>query len=160
MWPIPQFPADLVTFTEEICNKNFIFCTVSWDHGALNSNIIYLFLITQLIEYTHCVKSVQIWVFFCSAFSRIRTEYGEILSLSVFSPNAGKYGPEKTPYLDTFHAVLLKQTSNSSSYIFRAASIIMKWEQLLEVATFPRHVLFRKYLTVWCSYFFLITASW
>ena len=25
--------------------------------------------------------------------------------LSAFSPNAGKYGPEKTPYLDTFHAV-------------------------------------------------------
>ena len=24
----------------------------------------------------------------------------------VFSPNAGKYGPEKTPYLDTFHTVL------------------------------------------------------
>ena len=26
---------------------------------------------------------------------------------SVFSPNTGKYGPEKTPYLDTFHAVNL-----------------------------------------------------
>ena len=25
--------------------------------------------------------------------------------VSVFSPNRGKYGPEKTPYLDTFHAV-------------------------------------------------------
>ena len=25
--------------------------------------------------------------------------------LSVFSTNAGKYGPETTPYLDTFHAV-------------------------------------------------------
>ena len=25
--------------------------------------------------------------------------------LSLFSPNAGKYGPEKTPYLDTFRAV-------------------------------------------------------
>ena len=24
---------------------------------------------------------------------------------SVFSPNAGKYGPEKTLYLETFHAV-------------------------------------------------------
>ena len=24
---------------------------------------------------------------------------------SVFSPNAGKYGLEKTPYLNTFHAV-------------------------------------------------------
>ena len=28
--------------------------------------------------------------------------------LFVFSPNAGKYGPEKTPYLDTFHAVVIK----------------------------------------------------
>ena len=27
------------------------------------------------------------------------------LNFPVFSPNAGKYGPEKTPYLDTFHAV-------------------------------------------------------
>ena len=26
--------------------------------------------------------------------------------LSVFSPNAGKYEPEKSPYLDSFHAVL------------------------------------------------------
>ena len=25
--------------------------------------------------------------------------------LSVFTPNAGKYGPETTPYLDTFHTV-------------------------------------------------------
>ena len=28
------------------------------------------------------------------------TEY-----LSVFSPNTGNYGPEVTPYLDTFHEV-------------------------------------------------------
>ena len=28
--------------------------------------------------------------------------------LTVFSPNAGKYEPEKTPYLDTFHAVQIK----------------------------------------------------
>ena len=34
----------------------------------------------------HCVKSVQIRSFFWSVFSRIRT---------VFSLNAGKYGPEK-----------------------------------------------------------------
>ena len=37
----------------------------------------------------HCVKSVQIRSFFWS----------------VFSPNARKYGPEKTPYLDTFNAM-------------------------------------------------------
>ena len=27
----------------------------------------------------------------------------------MFSPNAGKYGPEKIPYMDTFHAVLADQ---------------------------------------------------
>ena len=32
------------------------------------------------------------------------TEY-----LSVFSQNAGKYGPEKTPYLETFHEVLVRK---------------------------------------------------
>ena len=37
------------------------------------------------------MKSVQI---------QLDTKY-----LSVFVPNAGKYGPENTPYLDTFHAV-------------------------------------------------------
>ena len=31
--------------------------------------------------------------------------FGKILYLSVFSPNVGKYGPEKTPNMDTFHAV-------------------------------------------------------
>ena len=28
MWPILQFPADLVTFTEEILNEKLIFCAV------------------------------------------------------------------------------------------------------------------------------------
>ena len=28
--------------------------------------------------------------------------------LPVFSPNMGIYGPEKTPYLNTFHAVVFK----------------------------------------------------
>ena len=33
----------------------------------------------------------------------------DTLCLSVFSLNAGKYGPEKTPYLETFHAALNKR---------------------------------------------------
>ena len=51
----------------------------------------------------HCVKCLQIRSFFRSVFPHldwIRRDY-----LSVFSLNAGKYGTEKTPYLDTFHAV-------------------------------------------------------
>ena len=39
-------------------------------------------------------------------FSQIRTEYGENPYLSMLNPNTGKYEAEKTPYLDTFHAVL------------------------------------------------------
>ena len=49
-----------------------------------------------------CLVRGFIW----SVFSRIPTEYGEMRSISVFSPNAGKYGPEKTKYSDTFHAVV------------------------------------------------------
>ena len=35
----------------------------------------------QLCQLTHCVKSVQMRSFFWSVFSRIRTEYGEILQM-------------------------------------------------------------------------------
>ena len=44
-------------------------------------------------------------LYLCTKFqvSRIILEISEYLSL--FSPNAGKFEPEKTPYLDTFHAV-------------------------------------------------------
>ena len=51
----------------------------------------------------HCVKSIQTRSFFWSIFSRIRTEYGYLF---VFGPNARKWGPEKAPHLDTFHAVI------------------------------------------------------
>ena len=45
----------------------------------------------------HWVKSVQKQSFFWSVFSRTRTEYGS----------------EKTPYLDTFHAVFLIKTEST-----------------------------------------------
>ena len=60
------------------------------------------------LQTSHCVKSVQIRSYFWFVFSCIRTEYREIVCLSVFSPNTGKYGPEITSYLDTFHAVSVR----------------------------------------------------
>ena len=48
-------------------------------------------------EIHHCVKSVQMRSYFCSVFSCIRIEYG----------------PDITPYLDTFHAVLEIHSFNS-----------------------------------------------
>ena len=48
--------------------------------------------------------------------------------LSVFSPNAGKYRPEKTPYLDTFHAGSLPSSklirSESSRCIYHADFLV------------------------------------
>ena len=43
----------------------------------------------------HCVKSVQIRIFFWSVFSRIRTEYGEILRISPYSVRMWKNTDQK-----------------------------------------------------------------
>ena len=45
-----------------------------------------------------------------------------LLHFSHFSTNTGKYGPEKTPYLDTFHA-----------------------DQALKISYYHIYVIFRKY---------------
>ena len=50
----------------------------------------------------HCVKCVQIRSFFWS----------------VFSPNTGKYGPEKTPHLDTLHTVKSILLGSKDIYFF------------------------------------------
>ena len=42
----------------------------------------------------------------------------KVSKYGVFSgPNAGKYGPEKTPYLDIFHAMLTYRFSKNSLVI-------------------------------------------
>ena len=43
------------------------------------------------------------------------SKYGVFSGLyfPVFRPNAGKYGPEKTPYLVTFHAVSVPSARES-----------------------------------------------
>ena len=57
-------------------------------------------------SYHHCVKSVQntelflVRIFLYSDWIRRFTP-----SISVFSPNKGKHGPEITPYLDNFRDV-------------------------------------------------------
>ena len=50
-------------------------------------------------HYEKCPNTAKYGVFSGPCF---QSPYSKI---SVFSPNAGKYGPEKTPYLDIFHTV-------------------------------------------------------
>ena len=58
--------------------------------------------------------------FNCSLLFSIRTEYGDLRrfteQLSVFTPNTGKYGSEKTPYLNTFHVVSVISKLNILRY--------------------------------------------
>ena len=55
------------------------------------------------------MRSVQVRSFFWSVFSRIGTKYEDLRSpvgiKDLFGPNKGKYGPEKSLYLDIFHTV-------------------------------------------------------
>ena len=59
-------------------------CIFCFHENYTENTITYNDCLHSSVPNCDCVKSVQI---------------------SVFSPNTGKYGPEKTPYLDTFHAV-------------------------------------------------------
>ena len=43
--------------------------------------------------------------------------------LSVFNLNAGKYGPEITPYLDTFYAVIVKHSRFISEAVAQRCSV-------------------------------------
>ena len=61
-----------------------------------------------------CVKSLQIWRFFSSVFSRIRPEYGEIRNIFPYSFGMRENTDQKkTPYMDTFHAVVAFSSLNS-----------------------------------------------
>ena len=60
--------------------------------------------------------------------------------LSVFSPNAGKYGPEKTRYLDTFHAVIIPPTLLRKTLQHRC--VLVKFANTLRTPCFTEHFRF------------------
>ena len=66
-----------------------------------NSQLHYWILTFPLYEMCPNTEFFLVRIFPHSDWIRRDSSY-----LSVFSPNVRKYGPEKTPYLDAFHAVL------------------------------------------------------
>ena len=65
------------------------------------------------------MKSVQILSFFG-------------LYFPVFSPKAVKYGPEKNPYLDTFHVV---ESSENVPLICVSVMVVQKMSLRLDIET-------------------------
>ena len=58
--------------------------------------------------------------------------------LSIFSPNAGIYGPGKTPYLGTFHKVFLMLSSKQKNYIIPSISLFLHIVVLVDLLSINR----------------------
>ena len=68
--------------------------------------LLFLFFLSLLFCYSlheKCTYSES----FMSVFSRIRTKYGEILSISPYSFRMQENADQETPNTDTFHAVII-----------------------------------------------------
>ena len=65
--------------------ENFIFCAVFVLKLYSHINIYKVTFFIQIISTIHCLESVQIRSYFWSVFSRIRTEYREILRIFPYS---------------------------------------------------------------------------
>ena len=67
----------------------------------------------DLASASHCVKSVRIRSYSDPHFSRIRTEYGEIIRISSYSvrmrENLGKMRTRINPNSDTFYVVICRE---------------------------------------------------
>ena len=73
---------------------------IRWSQTLLKPSSVVIWSSMSLSEMRPNTEFFQVRIFLHSDWIRRNTKY-----LSVFSPNARKYGPEKTAYLDTFHAV-------------------------------------------------------
>ena len=74
-----------------------------------------------IASYAHvqvlCVKSVQIRSFLWFIFSRIRTECGDLRKSPYFIRMRENTVQKKTPYLDTFHAVVYSGYEHISVFL-------------------------------------------
>ena len=109
------FPQIILTKKlREICHlQSQINYVITWPAISFPNNFLSpLFLSAKMMDCRVDIPSLcekcPNTEFFLVRISRIRTDTPY---LSVFNPNAGKYGREKTPYLDTFRAVHLYQNS-------------------------------------------------
>ena len=66
--------------------------------------------------------------------------------LSAFNPNAGKYGPEKTPNLDTFYAVLFSRKEKFNKCYVKVCILESFWKLYKIInKSIPCYVCFRRF---------------
>ena len=81
-----------------------------------------LFPIQPFKELVSSYATIIITIYFFQDFHCVKSVPKVVISgldFPVFGLNMGKYGPEVTPYLDTFHAVFLSRFTNKwTTYTF------------------------------------------
>ena len=96
----------------------FVLITVLISVGDIsNGNYLY----TQPL----CENCPNTYFFLVRIFPHLEWIRRDAENLSIFSSNVGKYGPEKTAYLDTFHAV------NPRNYLlkhFKSLALFKDWK--------------------------------
>ena len=106
--------------------QNLILCHFWWNHSiqlshfAICSSSDRAFCLAQGIRQlqTPCEMRPNTEFFRVRIFQHLDRIRRDTKYLFIFSPNAGNYGPEKTPYLDTFHAVKITQRRPILQYSF------------------------------------------
>ena len=108
----------------------------SFTHGRLSFSSYFNYLpysnqLDNIMQINHCVKRVRIRIFFLGRFFPHSC-----------SPNTGKYRPEKTLYLDTFHEVKrLRYTKICGERFFMTYEYCPGKSEKLEPQWSPRAVL-------------------
>ena len=101
--------------------KNIFFVMKHWNVFKSIENVLQY---APKMEMVYCVKSVQMRRFSCIW-----------LNLEIYSPNVGKYGPEKLPHLDSFYAVVKVRRRQSNVIHFYSERYFL-WLQLIPVCKF------------------------
>ena len=145
MWPIPEFPADLVALIEDIRNVKLHFLrSVSTCSKKKNNNNI------RITRIRYCVKSARIRSFSGPYFpvSGLDTER---LCLRIQS-ECRKIRTKKTPNTDIFHAVRVMRNMN----IYGRNQIAEKTTEIPSLqriwSHLPNKLLMENFIFLWSGY--------
>ena len=108
---------------------------MQWEQQMLNENVFEYFTAILIIKHEkiHRVFYYLVCVFIAQSksYDCVKTVYIRSFSgpyFTVFRLNRGKYGPEKTPYLDTFHVVYSSKVSYcQNSDVSQEPGVLMLW---------------------------------
>ena len=98
----------------------------------------------------HCMKSVHIRSFFWFIFSRIRTEYGEILRISShsefifnFRSHSIRFDESNMFFIDAIHPLIIINTKATWRWLEKTNQMMVQYKNWM---TQPKLILTRRYL--------------